>query len=247
MSLGRRLSAWALTCEGMLESQTDRIKVRADVLSVVGRRSRRSHTTAVYEERTQRQAAFPHCLPALRRLSYPDQSRRSGAKPGGEEAISSMARPRPTQRGQLSFDSASPGHGASTLPFPHHGIWGRPRRIPPVSKPLVIGVGRVCHELFLVVTAPSHGCKYVLYCTTPNRANALHEPTRDDSDENRLTRRIASRGSRDYKPIVERAIFVERTMLFREMSDIELAGDCLRDATNTPTGSYIGAKGSNTL
>ena len=41
--------------------------------------------------------------------------------------------------------------------------------IPAVSKPLVIGVGRVCHELFLVVTAPSHGCKGLLYCTIPNR------------------------------------------------------------------------------
>ena len=41
--------------------------------------------------------------------------------------------------------------------------------------------------------------------------------TRDDSDKSRLTRRIASRVSRDYKPIMERAKFVERVMLFRDL------------------------------
>ena len=82
-------------------------------------------------------------------------------------------------------------------------------------------------------------------------ATALHEPTRDDSDENRLIRTIASRVSRNYKPIVERAKYIERPMLFRDLGgtvhvDIEVAGHCLRDA-NIPTGSYIGPKGSNTL
>ena len=143
----------------------------------------------------------------LRRL-YTDQSRRSG--PAKTPLRVWRAQQFAPQRLQLSFDSASAGRSVDPTLSSPSGAVRRPRRIPAVSKPLVIGVGRVCHELFLVVTAPSHGCKGVLYCTIPNPANALHEPTRDESDENRLTRTIARHVSRNYKPIRERAIFVER-------------------------------------
>ena len=211
-----------------------------------------SHTTEVNEERAQHgddvRQRFRIAYPRIDARTQAWESRRSGAEPGrrgGHFEYASRAQRFAAQR--LHNEASCPSTPrliCRTLRV-DPTIWGRPRRIPAVSKPLVIGVGGVCHELFLVVTAPSHGCKGVLYWPIPNRANALHEPTRDDSDENRLTRRIASRVSRNYKPVVERAMFVELRCCLEKwagLSGIEVADDCLQDA-NTPPSSYIGPKG----
>ena len=47
-----------------------------------------------------------------------------------------------------------------------------------VSEAPQKGIRSVCHELFLIFTAPSHGCKGVLYCTTLNRNRTLRASSR---------------------------------------------------------------------
>ena len=89
------------------------------------------------------------------------------------------------------------------------------------------------------------------YIVQSSIAIALYKPTHDESDENRLTRTIASQVSRNCELIVECSTFVERAMLFRDMGgivhdDIDVAGQGLGvPNVNTPTGSYIGPNGSN--
>ena len=92
----------------------------------------------------------------------------------------------------------------------------------------------------------------VYYIVQSSIAIALYKPTHDESDENRLTRTIASRVSRNYELIVERPKFEEHAMLLEIWAGLStttstrVAGQCLGvpDA-NTPTGSYIGPNGPN--
>ena len=94
----------------------------------------------------------------------------------------------------------------------------------------------------------------VYYLVQSSIAVALYEPTHDESDENRLTRTMAGRVSRNYELIAERSKFVERAMLLIDMGgivhdDTDVAGQCLGvPNANTLTGSYIaGPNGSNAM